>query len=120
MLAALWIGGFMDDRIEPRTQATLERAASMIKCLGHPLRLRLLEAMEDGERTVTDLAQFLGAPQAVVSQQLGILRGRAVVSATRRGPHVFYGITEPRVQHILDCIRTCDGFRRSGSPAPAS
>ena len=110
----------MDDRIVPLEQTSLDRAAALIKCLGHPLRLRLLEAMEDGERTVTDLAHLLGAPQPVVSQQLGILRGRGVVSATRRGPHVFYGITEPKVQRILDCIRTCDDVRPNGAPAAAS
>jgi ArsR family transcriptional regulator len=110
----------MTDRVSPLTPTDLERAASVIKCLGHPLRLRLLEAMEQGERTVTDLTHLSGASQAMVSQQLGIMRGRAVVSATRRGTHVFYGITEPRVHYILDCIRTCDGFRWAGLPAPVS
>ncbi|HEX9165568.1 MAG TPA: metalloregulator ArsR/SmtB family transcription factor [Gemmatimonadales bacterium] len=110
----------MMGRTAPLDPAALERAASVIKCLGHPLRLRLLEAMEDGERTVTDLTHLSGAPQAVVSQQLGILRGRAVVSATRRGTHVFYGITEPRVQPLLDCIRAGAGFGRTDSPAPVS
>ena len=110
----------MDHRTASLEQMTLDRAATVMKCLGHPLRLRLLEALEDREQTVTELIQLSGAPQAVVSQQLGILRGRGVVEATRHGPFVHYAISEPRVHHLLDCIRTCDGFRREVSPAAAS
>jgi len=93
--------------------ATLDRAAALIKCLGHPLRLRLLGAMEAGERTVSDLQAAAGAGQAIVSQQLGILRGRGVVEAQRRGAFVYYGITEPKVHHILDCIRECEIVRKA-------
>jgi DNA-binding transcriptional ArsR family regulator len=85
----------------------LEAAASIIKCIGHPLRLRLLEAMEEGEMTVIGLQVVTGATQAMVSQQLGILRGRGIVSARRDGPYVFYHITEPKVFRILNCIREC-------------
>lgn len=99
----------------PVDNIVLDRAAGVIKCLGHPLRLRLLEAMEHGERTVTELQLISGATQAVVSQQLSILRGRGVVGASRRGAHVYYGIIEPKVHHILDCVREC-GVAREGSP----
>lgn len=119
MMAERSIGGLMDTRISSHEPEDLERAAAVIKCLGHPLRLRLLEAMEDGERTVSDLTHLSGVPQAIVSQQLGIMRGRGVVNATRRGHFVFYGITEPKVQHLLDCIRTGAAFRQGG-PVPSA
>lgn len=90
----------------------LARASAVIKCLGHPLRLRLLEAMEKGERTVSELQECTGTSQAVVSQQLSILRGRGVVEAIREGPYVYYHISEPKVHHILDCIRECDLVRQ--------
>ena len=85
----------------------LERAASVIKCLGHPLRLQLLDAMEEGEMTVGELELRTGATQATVSQQLAILRGHGVVAARREGPFVRYSIIEPKVHHILACIRGC-------------
>ena len=92
-------------RIDPDV---LERAARVIRILGHPLRLRILEALEDSERNVADLQDELGTAQAVVSQQLSILRSEGVVGARRDGPRVFYRIVEPKVSHILDCIRQCD------------
>jgi len=91
----------------------LERAARVIRILGHPLRLRLLEALEAGERNVADLQLEVGSPQALVSQQLAILRAEGVVARRRDGPRVYYRIVEPKVSHILDCIRQCDLAERS-------
>jgi len=87
--------------------ALLTRAAAVIKCLGHPLRLQLLDAMEGGEATVTDLQTRTGASQAMVSQQLATLRGHGIVTARRDGPFVRYAIAEPKVHQILACIRGC-------------
>ncbi|MBF8289264.1 MAG: transcriptional regulator, ArsR family [Chloroflexi bacterium] len=86
----------------------MERAARVIRVLGHPLRLRLLEALEAGERNVTDLVAASGASQALVSQHLASLRAEGVVGFRRDGPRVYYRITEPKVHRILDCIRDCD------------
>jgi len=84
-------------------------AAAIIKCLGHPLRLRILEALESGEMTVSALQEYAAASQSTVSQQLSILRGKAVVDCRREGVHVYYWITEPRVHRILACLRECCG-----------
>jgi DNA-binding transcriptional ArsR family regulator len=99
------VDGGVEGRIAPEI---LGRAAEVIKCLGHPLRLMLLEAMEAGERTVSQLQEYTGANQATVSQQLGVLKARGVVDGRRDGAHVYYQITEPKVAAILQCIRTCD------------
>jgi len=98
----------MTANITPVQSEILDRAASVIKCLGHPLRLRLLEALEAGEMSVSDLQDYSGATQAAVSQQLGTMRGRGIVDCRRDGANVFYRVTEPKVSFILDCIRKCD------------
>jgi DNA-binding transcriptional ArsR family regulator len=86
----------------------MERAARVIRVLGHPLRLRMLEVLETGEHHVTHLVRASGATQALVSQHLAILRAEGVVGARRDGLRVFYRITEPKVHRILACIRECD------------
>ncbi len=93
----------------------LARAAAVIKCLGHPLRLRILEALEDGERTVVELQARTGATQAMVSQQLATLRGRGIVTPRRAGQYVRYSIADATVHRILDCVRHC---ARQGSRRP--
>ncbi len=89
----------------PIAWPTLEAAAAVIKCLGHPLRLRLVEALASGEQTVTDLQAHSGATQTMVSQHLATLRGHGIVEAHRTGTHVHYRLIEPRVHRILACIR---------------
>jgi DNA-binding transcriptional ArsR family regulator len=98
----------MPRRTTTLNPAVLDRAAAVIKCLGHPLRLQLLDVLEAGEATVTELQDRTGASQAMVSQQLATLRGHGVVAARRDGPFVRYSITEPKVHQILACIRDCD------------
>lgn len=76
--------------------------------LGHPERLKIVEVLEHGEATVTEIQGKLDLPQAIVSQHLAKLRGAKVVSGRREGVHVHYRVTEEKVHHILNCIRTCD------------
>ncbi len=88
--------------------ATLSRAADIIKMLGHPERLKIVEVLERGETTVAEIQETLDLPQATVSQQLAKMRGCGIVAQRRDGIHVHYRIVEPKVHHILRCIRTCD------------
>lgn len=88
--------------------ADLAKAADVIKVVGHPDRLRILEFLEDGEKAVGEIQEDLDLPQAIVSQHLAKMRGWGIVESKREGIHVFYRITEPKVAHILDCIRHCD------------
>ena len=89
----------------------LNRAAPVIRCLGHPLRLQLLEALEMGEKTVSELQEYAGVPQPMVSQHLMVLNAHGVVDLRRAGPFAYYGIIEPKVKAILECIRAgeCGG-----------
>lgn len=86
----------------------LERAAEIIKLLGHRERLMILEALEVGERSVSDICEACDLEQAICSQHLRRLRQLKVVACRKAGVNVFYHVTEPKVHHILHCIRTCD------------
>ena len=83
----------------------LSKAADVIKVVGHPDRLRILEVLEDGETSVGKIQDKLGLPQAIVSQHLAKMRGWDIVESRREGTHVYYRIIEEKVRHILDCIR---------------
>ena len=88
--------------------AQLSRAAETIKLLGHPERLKIVEILESGESTVSEIQAELDLAQAIVSQHLAKLRGLGIVAAERDGVNVRYRVMEPKVRHILDCIRKCD------------
>lgn len=96
------------------TTATLqtdavETAARMLKCLGHPLRLRVLDLLErEGELTVGDVQSALGLEQAVCSQHLSLMRDKGILARRKEGVNVFYRLGDPRALKVLDCVRGGD------------
>ncbi len=95
----------------PRTAAHL---AEMLKALGHPARLRIVATLCAGERTVGALAEGLVLPQAIVSQQLRILRMSGLVQAVRKEGFAHYRLAEPRLRQLVKCLEGCPSNRREG------
>ncbi|MBN1417835.1 MAG: winged helix-turn-helix transcriptional regulator [Planctomycetes bacterium] len=95
----------------------VERVAAALKALGHPLRFRIVEILTEGERCVRDLAEALGAPQPIVSQQIKILRLQGLVRRERRKGLTFHRIAHAELPRLLACVRRCaaepTGPRRS-------
>jgi ArsR family transcriptional regulator len=85
--------------------SAFEEAAAVMRAIAHPLRLRLLDLLADGEANVTSLCEATNAPQPAVSQQLARMRLEGVLAAERVGSQVFYRVARPEVLGILECIR---------------
>lgn len=83
-----------------------DRVADLLRALGHPLRLRIAALLDDGPLHVGGIADRLDAPQAIVSQQLRILRMSGVVAATRSHGRALYRLTRPEVTQLLRCMHT--------------
>lgn len=85
----------------------LTRVAPVLRAISHPVRMRILDYLRRAgpERTVSEIERACGVSQAVVSQQLRILRDQRVLSCRRQGNHVYYFVTAPHVLGVLDCIR---------------
>jgi ArsR family transcriptional regulator len=86
----------------------VERAALLLKALGHPARLRIVAHLHcQGEKSVGDLGRELDLPQAALSQQLGILRMHGLVTVRRAQGFRFYSLAVPQTAQLLHCIATC-------------
>jgi ArsR family transcriptional regulator len=85
----------------------LELVAARFKLLSEPMRLRLLQALHDGERNVSQLVEASGATQANVSKHLGLLCEAGILRRRKAGMHVFYAIADPLVFELcsLMCSR---------------
>lgn len=83
-----------------------EALARYFRVLGDPTRLRIAEALLEGERTVSELAALLAAPQSRVSNHLACLKWCRVAEAERRGREVVYRITDPRVGEVIGLARS--------------
>jgi DNA-binding transcriptional ArsR family regulator len=79
--------------------------AEFFKALGHPVRLAILDALREGEKSVGRLAEELELEQPSVSQQLSILRQRGFVEARKEGTSVHYRAADPDVYAFLDLGR---------------
>jgi DNA-binding transcriptional ArsR family regulator len=79
--------------------------AEFFKALGHPVRIRVLELLTEGDRSVSDLLEQLTVEQPHLSQQLGVLRRAGFVVARREGPNVIYALADPRVADLLAVSR---------------
>jgi len=86
-------------------QARIERAAEVLKTVAHPVRLRIVELLESGEKSVTQLKDLLGASQPLTSQHLTQMRMRGVLGCRREGAQVYYSIANPDVVKVIHCIR---------------
>ena len=92
----------------------LELVAARFKLLAEPMRLRLLQALHDGERNVTQLVQASGATQANVSKHLGLLCDAGILRRRKEGMHVFYAIADRMVFELcsLVCSRLQEDLAR--------
>jgi DNA-binding transcriptional ArsR family regulator len=79
--------------------------AEFFKALAHPIRIRLLEVLRGGQRSVQELQTRLDLDHSIVSQQLAILRAKHIVTARKEGTTVRYEIRDPLVGDLLDVAR---------------
>ncbi len=84
----------------------VENTARVLKCLGHPLRLRILDVLEKkAEATVTEVHEALEIEQAVASQHLTTMRDKGILESRKEGVHVIYRIGDDRAVKVLSCVR---------------
>jgi DNA-binding transcriptional ArsR family regulator len=81
-----------------------ERAGALFGALAHPTRLRIVELLLEGEKTVNDIAATLGVLQSGTSQHLAILTRAGVLVVEQRGSSRYYRVRGPRVARILTLI----------------
>lgn len=82
-----------------------ELQAEISKTLAHPLRIAILHYLKDGEKTVNDLTETLGASQSNISQHLAILRQRQIVKTRKAGSTVYYRVASPKISQACDMVR---------------
>jgi DNA-binding transcriptional ArsR family regulator len=85
----------------------VSRVVDVLKAVAHPVRLRIVAVLRDGERNVNGLASTLDLNPAIVSQQLRILRMCGLVEVTRKGGFAEYRLSELHLIDLLHCMEGC-------------
>jgi ArsR family transcriptional regulator len=79
--------------------------SEFFKALGSPLRIKILDALRDGELSVTDLRLRLGVEATNLSQQLAILKSKNIVVARKQSSNVYYSCRDPAIFGLLDAAK---------------
>src|SRR5688572_29173002 len=80
--------------------------AEFFKALGHPARVRILEVLAEGERSVKDLLPEVGIEPSHLSQQLAVLRRANLLRTRRDGASIYYAIKDRRTVRLLATARS--------------
>lgn len=80
--------------------------ADILKTLGHPVRIRIVESLLDAEKCVSAIWANLDLPQSTVSQHLSLLRSKGIVQHERCGAKVKYFLKDRRIAEIMKLIKS--------------
>ncbi len=83
------------------TEPIQDVKAEFFRAMAHPARIRVLESLCNGERSVSELIDELGLEGSHVSQQLGVLRRANLVRSRKEGTKVIYSLADRRIAKVL-------------------
>lgn len=91
---------------DPVLQDSLRRfKANVFQALAHPTRVHIIELLENGELSVSELLERLGIEQANASQHLAVLRAKQLVINRKEGQQVFYSLRDPILGEVLEALK---------------
>ncbi len=105
------------------SEEALALIAERFRALGEPMRLKLIMALEGGEKNVGQLVEALGTTQANISRHLQYLTSAGILKRRKDGLHVFYSIADPNVFNLCQVVcgslenhhsAQVEAFRRRG------
>ena len=86
----------------------LERTATFLKAIAHPMRLAILDFLGDGSsKSVTQIYQRLGLEQAVASHHLGLLKNKGVLNSKRVGKNIYYSLKSEKLVDLVSTAEAC-------------
>jgi DNA-binding transcriptional ArsR family regulator len=94
----------------PLPDDLVELIARRFRAMGEPMRIRLLDRLRDGEATVGELSEAVGASQQNVSKHLGVLADAGILGRRKGGNRVYYRIVDDGVLRL--CDEVCGSVQR--------
>jgi len=92
----------MDKNMEEKI---FQMHAEICKSMANPTRLRIMNLLREGEKSVEELRGKLKLPKANLSQHLSVLRQRRIVSTRREGLNIYYKVANPKMIKACDLLR---------------
>jgi DNA-binding transcriptional ArsR family regulator len=95
-------------KISNLTPEQLEKASNMLKAIAHPIRIAILNHLENGKKlSVTEIHELLDLEQSTTSHHLGILKDKGVLASQRDGKNTYYFLKHDNLSSIVECVSKC-------------
>ncbi len=89
----------------------LQKMAEFLKAISHPLRLEVLELLEEKQpQSVTEILQQIDIEQSLLSHHLVKLKDKGILDSFRDGRNIYYSLSFKEMTKIFDCMEKCDFF----------
>jgi DNA-binding transcriptional ArsR family regulator len=97
-------------RSQPLSPEALTLVASLFRALSEPSRLRLVQSLQSGERSVSELVAVSETTQSNVSKHLRVLQDAGLVARRQEGSTAYYRVADPLALELCDlvCVRLAD------------
>ena len=95
----------MDTKVQNQIK-TCEKIIPFLRVVSNTTRLKILCILNEGERRVGEIQQFLGAKQSYVSQQLKFLKNHGYLDSRREGTQIYYRLVDPNFPTILKYLKS--------------
>ena len=86
-------------------KADYSKDSELLKAIAHPVRLKIIRGLMTDECSVKEMVKVLKLPQSTVSQHLGILRSRGVITPSKEGVKTCYSVIDKRVKNIVEIFK---------------
>jgi DNA-binding transcriptional ArsR family regulator len=100
-------------RRQPLSTAAIEMIAARFRILGEPLRVRIIQELEAGEKTVSQLVEAVGSTQPNVSKHLRLMQEAGIIGRRQEGNLVYCYVSDESVLRLCDAVCTSLGERLS-------
>lgn len=86
----------------------LAKVSELLRVTAHPQRLAILDALRHRDRMCNrELQQLLGIEQAILSQQLTLMKDRGILNCHKEGKFTFWEVKRTELLNVLDCLENC-------------
>ena len=92
--------------MDEKKRNRFEVMARIIKAMGHPTRLFVIDELSRKERCVCELTEMIGADTSTVSKHLSVLKSAGIVQDEKRGTQVYYKLRVPCVLNFYECVES--------------
>jgi len=90
--------------LSKKKQLLFEKQAEVVKAIAHPLRIAILDFLNNGEQCVCGIAQHLGSGRSNISRHLSVMAGAGVLDHRKEGLKVIYTLKTPCILELLSCV----------------